>query len=316
MGTHPIFESDFDCLTEMGAVKKYDKWVKKYLKMTGRRITLIEFEKSLERKQLKDERKPVKLSFAIQKAPERIKKEPEPVKTKPRNSSKKDAAEKKALVIPDKFIKIAKKFGLPEEHLEFFSENKSSFHWESKDKTFIHCGSLKCKFTMKASRGCLLDHMRTVHEYTDIPCGKPDCSYIAFSLQNLHNHQAMFHGHGMKQSKYAVYPCPYPSCKVSFVAPSQLQRHVNVHQNRVYSCSYCQYRNADMKCLKNHLNVHFDIKSYACDKCPLKFTSNDALNSHKYAIHNTEFVCVDCGLEKSSIKTLKNHRLTCQERLK
>merc|ERR1712037_953577 len=108
MGTHPIFESDFDCLTDMGAVRKYDKFVKKYLKKTGRRITLIEFEKSLQRKQLKDERKPVKLSFAIQKAPERIKKEPEPVKMKPRNPSKNNASEKKALAIPEKFLKSAK----------------------------------------------------------------------------------------------------------------------------------------------------------------------------------------------------------------
>ena len=37
----------------MGAVRKYDKFVKKYLKKTGRRKTLIEFEKSLQRKQPK-----------------------------------------------------------------------------------------------------------------------------------------------------------------------------------------------------------------------------------------------------------------------
>ena len=96
----------------MRAVKKYDKFVKKYLKKTGRRKTLIEFEKGLLRK-------PVKLSFTIQSAPERIGKELEQVQ-KQQRKSKKDNEERKALVIPDKFIKIAKKFGLPEEHLEFF----------------------------------------------------------------------------------------------------------------------------------------------------------------------------------------------------
>ena len=33
----------------MGAIRKYDKFVKKYLKKTGRQKTLIEFEKSLKR---------------------------------------------------------------------------------------------------------------------------------------------------------------------------------------------------------------------------------------------------------------------------
>ena len=40
-------------LLEMGAVKKYDKYVKNYLKKTGRLKTLKEFKKSLERKKQK-----------------------------------------------------------------------------------------------------------------------------------------------------------------------------------------------------------------------------------------------------------------------
>jgi len=315
MGTHPIFESDFDCLTEMGAVKKYDKFVKKYLKKTGRRKTLIEFEKSLQRKQPKDERKPVKLSFAIQKAPEKIKKEPEPVKAKPRSSSKNDAAEKKALAIPDKFMKIAKKFGLPEEHLEFFYENRNSFHWESKEKNKIHCAEVKCKITMKPSKGCFLDHMKTVHNYTDIPCGKIDCSFIAFSGPLTH-HRSRFHGHGRKEVANARYPCPYPSCKVSFLKPSNLKNHLNVHENRVYSCSYCQYRNSNFSGLKEHLAVHFNLQNFTCDICQGSFNSKIKLDKHKFAAHSSDFSCLHCTFSTSSLRILQKHTASCKERLK
>ncbi|CBY31510.1 unnamed protein product [Oikopleura dioica] len=122
----------------MGAVKKHDRLVKKYLKKTGRLKTLKELEKSIDRKQTKDERKPIKLSFVIQKAPEKVKVEKAQTFSakKPQTKVKKEPEEKKTVSIPDNFIKLAKKFGLPEEHFEFFYTNRDSFQWESKDKTY------------------------------------------------------------------------------------------------------------------------------------------------------------------------------------
>merc|ERR1712037_243474 len=315
MGTHPIFESDFDCLTEMGAVKKYDNFVRRYLKKTGRQKTLIEFEKSLQREQQKEPKMPVKLSFTIQKAPERVRKDPVPGKIMEK-SSKNDDEEKKALAIPEKFIKLAKKFGLPEEHLEFFFENRDSFHWESKESNIVHCTDVKCKFTMKASVGCLVDHMRTVHNYSDIPCGKKDCSYIAHSLEHLHRHQIHFHGHGKKRSEKSFHPCPYSSCNVSFGNVGMLQRHLNIHENRVYSCSYCQYRNSNYQPLKNHLAVHFNLKNFTCDICPSSFTSSHKLNMHKFTVHNSGFSCLHCQFSTSTIVKLRKHTASCKERLK
>ncbi|CBY39226.1 unnamed protein product [Oikopleura dioica] len=154
----------------MEMVGKYDRLVLKYLKKTKRLKTLKEFEKGLDRKQKKDERKPVKLSFAIQKAPERKKIEKDSIDKKPRQIKKEESKDKKTVVIPDKFIKIAKKFGLPEEHYEFFYENRESFHFESMEKNDVHCIEKTCKFTAKASPKCLVEHMITAHNYTDIPC--------------------------------------------------------------------------------------------------------------------------------------------------
>ena len=91
-------------------------------------------------------------------------------KEKKRNKSETDGT---TVSIPASFMKIAQKFGLPKEHLDFFYSNRSAFQWESKDNTQIHCSETSCKFTMKVSRGCLIDHMVSFHNYADIPCGKP-----------------------------------------------------------------------------------------------------------------------------------------------
>jgi hypothetical protein len=240
----------------MEAVGKYDRLVRKYLKRTKRFKTLKEFQNSLDRKKKKgtfyqqclqitetlDERKPVRLSFAIQKAPERKKIERDLIEKKPRQKIKKEFEEKKTVVIPEKFIKIANKFGLPKDNLEFFYENRESFHWESMQKTDIHCSEHTCKFTTKASPKCLVEHMISAHNYKDIPCDKIDCSYVGHSYKNFKRHQAQFHGHGMKPTKFGNHACPYSSCKVFFEKPAGLEKHLNIHENKLFTCSYCQYR--------------------------------------------------------------------------
>ncbi|CBY33739.1 unnamed protein product [Oikopleura dioica] len=136
-------------------IGKYDRLVQKYLKKTKRFKTLKEFEKGLDRMKKKDERKPVKLSFAIQKAPERKKIENASLVYKCRQKMKKEIEEIKTVVIPDKFIKIAKKFGLPEGHYDFFYENRDSFCWESNNEKNVHCTIGKCDFSAPANTGSM-----------------------------------------------------------------------------------------------------------------------------------------------------------------
>jgi len=199
----------------MKSVDMHNRIVLKYLKKTGRLKTLQELKKSLDRKQKKNDRKPVKLSFVIQKAPDREKIQALlslPKKLHPK--VQKESEEKKTVVIPDKFITISEKFGLPKDHLEFFYTNRKSFHWESKKfASIIHCTVTGCKHTVKMSPRCLFDHMITVHNYTDIGCDKTDCSYLAYSLKNLNHHKARFHGHGRKPTEFANHTCPYPPAK-------------------------------------------------------------------------------------------------------
>merc|ERR1712037_6174 len=91
----------------------------------------------------------------------------------------------------------------------------------------------------------------------------------------------------------------------------------DVHENRVVSCSYCPYRNVQLKKIEDHLLVHFDLKNFACDLCPGKFTTKNLLTQHMLKSHSTDdFICRDCGFVARKLSTLKTHRSTCKERLK
>ena len=293
----------------MGRVNKLDRLVLKYLKKTGRRKTLIIMMKSLERK-------PVKLSFAIQKAPERKIVESLQVKKERKKNSKDSERENKIVTVPEKFKQLAKKFGLPEEHLQFFYENRESFQWEAKDKTDIHCTEKTCKFVMKASKGCLIDHMISVHKYHDIPCDKPDCSFVAYSQKNLNLHTGSFHGHGRRPDS-ANAACPFPSCNAFFANDLNLQTHINIHENRMFFCSYCPFRTSEARKLTIHLDIHFNIKKYVCDVCSRPFFRQQTLNIHVQAFHERpDYFCKDCGFNTSKRYAFNIHRTSCKERLK
>ena len=305
----------FDVIvSRMGKVKYY-RFLKRYLKKTGRLRTLKELNLILDRKNSND-RKPVSLSFTIQKAPERKILDVNIVK-KARKKRKEAVEDDKTLIIPTEFRKVAKTFGLPEEHLDFFYENRDSFHWEKKEAKDIHCSHKECQFTVKESKGCLIDHMNTVHGYSNVPCGKPDCSYLSYSKKNLNMHRAVFHGHGKKADEHANFTCPYSSCKASFRYPSLLQRHLNIHENRMVPCYYCPYKNGDSALVHDHLYIHFDIRKFVCDICSKAFHALHSLRVHENWAHgNSDLECVDCKYVTSNKTDYKKHRKSCHERLK
>ena len=192
------------------------------------------------------------------------------VKKERKKNSKDSDRENKIVAIPEKFKKLAKKFGLPEEHLQFFYENRESFQWEAKDKTDIHCTEKTCKFVMKASKGCLIDHMISVHKYHDIACDKPDCSFVAYSQKNLNLHTGTFHGLGRRPESANV-ACPFPSCNAFFATDGGLKTHINIHENRMFFCSFCPFRSAEAGQLAVHFNIHFNIQKYVCEVCSRRF---------------------------------------------
>jgi hypothetical protein len=118
-------------------VDPVEKFLRHFMRKTGRLRTLRELEKDWssdfsERKRASK----VKLSFDIQKPPERMK-----TKTGVGKKLKKHETKEEKVKIPPEFLKIAKKFGLPEVHLEFFYENREKFHWERIESSRLHLGS-------------------------------------------------------------------------------------------------------------------------------------------------------------------------------
>jgi len=159
--------------------------------------------------------------------------------------------------------------------------------------------------------------MITAHNYRDIPCDNTDCSYIGYSHKNLTYHKIRFHGHGKKPTEFAHHTCPYSTCKVSFQFQTMLQRHLDVHENRVLSCNYCQFRNVVSVHMHKHLMDHFKIKNFICDICSSKFSTKHMFARHLRNVHGTDdFECVDCKFTTEKLGLFQQHRKSCKERLK
>ncbi|CBY39510.1 unnamed protein product [Oikopleura dioica] len=157
---------------------KTRKYLIKYMKKTGRTKTLEVLKRTSPQKQ-KDERKaPLKLSFQIIKAPERkeIVEVKKPKQEKMKNSKDgiglDDFEKKKKAKIPDNFKQIVSKFGLPEEHIDFFYEYRDKFVWEIKEKKKVYCTAQGCNFLAPSFPNSLVEHMAECHNYGEYPCSR------------------------------------------------------------------------------------------------------------------------------------------------
>ncbi|CBY35985.1 unnamed protein product [Oikopleura dioica] len=144
--------------------KNIENYLRKYLKSTKRIRTLEVLEQSIEAEKPK---KPISLSFKIEKSETKKK------ITKQKNEKTKEK-------VPEEFKLLAHRFGLPKEHLQFFYDNRESFHWESMEKKDIHCTEPSCNFLEKMINKSLVSHMINEHQYTDIPCTKTGSRRMAF----------------------------------------------------------------------------------------------------------------------------------------
>jgi len=81
--------------------------------------------------------------------------------------------------VPPSFKLLAQKFGLPEEHLDFFFENRKHFNWEIKENRKIYCTIRGCDFAAPVAPGALVHHMIDLHEYGQYPFS---CSVYPFLI--------------------------------------------------------------------------------------------------------------------------------------
>ena len=106
------------------------------------------------------------------------------------------------------------------------------------------------------------------------PCLKSNCKYVAVTSASLKMH-AKFHDEGrMKKSQgHFCHLCPN-----TFQGKCELNRHLDVHENRMKQCPFCKYRYPEGEPVKleQHLNTHFHMKPYQCPNCDKQFSAPES----------------------------------------
>ncbi|XP_063828495.1 zinc finger protein 260-like isoform X2 [Ostrinia nubilalis] len=101
-------------------------------------------------------------------------------------------------------------------------------------------------------------------------------------------------------------------CPKSFLSESILKEHLNVHCNlKPYNCSLCLKSFAFISTLKKHLKTHTRERGYMCAMCGKTFDSSSNLNQHmKRHIGLKLFSCSLCPQTFVSKGELKSHNIT------
>lgn len=271
--------------------------VKEYLRKTRRLKTLAALEKN---------RQTESLSFKILKPPER--KKHEISKNAPQKIQKTKKNDEK-ITISSKFRKVAKLFGIPEEHLEFFYENRTRFSWNIKEKPKVQCTEQHCKYSTEFKEHSLDEHMIAKHNYKDIRCQEVNCTYLAYSQKSFGQHKARFHGTGSRNSNLRFdHKCRYSNCSFSAKCDFLLQSHYKIHENMLLPCFCCPFRTSDPKSIKNHMMSHFNLQSFECEICKRKFNTPSAIRTHERYNHAEMQKCEDCGQDFKTYGSFRRHR--------
>lgn len=152
----------------------------------------------------------------------------------------------------------------------------------------------------------LQQHDLNIHS-ADTPTYNCQACKMLFATANAyysHNHR-----HHTTKPKYSC-----EICGDVLITPSKLKEHRNVHLNiKDFVCNICNKSFIRKDNLRNHLRVHTGVKPYSCEFCQKSFGHYTDMKRHRY-IHTGEypFKCADCGkgfVKKSTLDThLKFHK--------
>ncbi|XP_063705379.1 gastrula zinc finger protein XlCGF26.1-like [Culicoides brevitarsis] len=152
----------------------------------------------------------------------------------------------------------------------------------------------------------LQQHDINIHT-SDTPSYNCQACNMSFATSNAyysHNHR-----HHTTKPKYKC-----DICGDILITPSKLKEHMNVHLNiKNFVCNICNKTFIRKDNLRNHLRVHTGSKPYACDFCDKCFGHYTDMKRHRY-IHTGQypFKCSDCGkgfVKKTALDThVKFHK--------
>lgn len=234
---------------------------------------------------------------------------------------------KRVKKIPTAFIDHIRSLGFTETDADVLYENKDdwmgmSTGWlkififvntlEPKANLFkeskVCCTSNKCTFETYSSLNCLVEHCKTAHKWTEIPCSFDNCHFVAYNSQSYQAHLSKFHTTHRTYVSHA-FPCTWKNCNSGFTDASKLDRHMKIHTNDLIQCVFCPYRTTQYVILKHHYRFHFNMYDSKCDYCDKKFVTQAHLNFHVNDLHSNEgnLTCHICKTYSGSRHQLRAH---------
>ena len=87
----------------------------------------------------------------------------------------------------------------------------------------------------------------------------------------------------IEEFKLKIFCCMYKGCSKEYQTKYNLLRHINVNhlKKKTGKCNICQKEFIDYENLKEHQNIHSDIKPYVCQLCGKGFRNKCMLTRHK-----------------------------------
>lgn len=150
------------------------------------------------------------------------------------------------------------------------------------------------------------------HSHIHKPPGTISCLYCykTFSTKKIcHSHMRNQHGMAVGNGYEASLVCE--QCGKQFRSPSLLAKHLKgVHNEKVYTCSFCDHTSNNEVNMKRHRALHTSQEQqYVCDQCGASFQALSTLKDHNLFVHSDErnFICEVCNKSFKRRNDLRRH---------
>ena len=132
-----------------------------------------------------------------------------------------------------------------------------SKHYKRKHKP-VMCSICNQLFSLPST----LDKHMYVHLNKSFTCKM--CGMQYSFLSQLEYHKTV-------HKTITSYVCVYPKCKKSFMRKGDLTLHAQIHDILTWKCNDCKWTTTCQKCLKAHIDGHFEELKYSCNMCEKRF---------------------------------------------
>ena len=155
------------------------------------------------------------------------------------------------------------------------------------------------------------DHCVNEHNWGEFPCTYENCEFVSYSQFCFKSHTRMHTAKSM--GRILTQTCPKKNCGKKFRFMNDLKRHLQIHDNDVIRCFYCQWAGTQYNEYSVHMNTHFRNKTYKCQFCPQAFYTFTAVSKHIETMHERttdKYSCENCDFKTYSRDIMDHHKRT------